>query len=76
MSANGHDGNPRPDLFHDRREEGRRTVPYRLTPMAKPSIAGIKYGGKVMSGGQIGAFDPEAHGPESLPGTLQKITYS
>jgi hypothetical protein len=41
---NGDDDNPRPDLFNDRRSEGRRTTPSYATPGAAAAASYLKHG--------------------------------
>jgi len=83
MNGNG-DGNPRPDLFHDRRGEGRRTAPYAMMPLAKPKFAAMKHGGETFPSsraalrtpGKTVSFSPAQHGVSAQPGTLMPVTYS
>ena len=82
--GNGHD-NPRPDLFNDRRGEGRRHAPYNLIrPVVSPLTTPMKYGGKVLApAGQMGETMPETAAFKPRPGdspasfgTHVPITYS
>lgn len=84
-NGDGH-GNPRPDLFHDRRSEGRRTAPYvMIAPAKNASVASFKHGGAtfpstraaIRTPGKTERFSPAKHGASSYPGTLAgPLTFS